>query len=185
MYWISKLQKMIIFERILFQRLMKAIENVTIEKTTNQDDFEFCALMMAKSDPWITLGMGFDFCMQAFDGAAKEVYIVKNNTVIVGFVILQMDGTFKGYIQTICINEDFRGKGLGKKLLNFCEERILKISPNIFICVSSFNTRALQLYTGFGFTIIGELPHFIKEGFSEILLWKTVGPKIGFSTPKE
>jgi len=78
---------------------------------------------------------------------------VSSNNQIVGFVIIQMDGTFKGYIQTICVSEDFRGKGLGKKLLNFCEERILKISPNIFICVSSFHTGALQLYTDFGFKL--------------------------------
>ena len=185
MYRISKLQKMIIFERILVQRLMKAIEKITIEKTTNQDDFNFCALMMAKSDPWITLEMDFDLCVQAFAGVSKEVYIIRINTEIAGFVILQMEGTFKGYIQTICINEDFRGNGLGKQLLTFCEDRILQISPNVFICVSSFNTRALQLYTNFGFKTIGELPNFIKDGFSEILLWKTFGPKIGFQNPKE
>ncbi|MBA4318491.1 MAG: hypothetical protein C0412_08825, partial [Flavobacterium sp.] len=111
---------------------MKSIINKTIEKTTNQEDFNFCALMMAKSDPWITLEMGFDLCIQAFAGASKEVYVIRNDEVIAGFVILQMDGSFKGYIQTICVSEDFRGKGLGKKLLKFCEERILKISPNIF-----------------------------------------------------
>ncbi|HQK40747.1 MAG TPA: N-acetyltransferase, partial [Flavobacterium alvei] len=163
----------------------KAIEKMTIEKTTNQDDFDFCALMMAKSDPWITLEMDFDLCIQAFDGVSKEVYIIRINTEIAGFVILQIDGTFKGYIQTICINENYRGKGLGKKLLTFCEERILKISPTIFICVSSFNTRALQLYTDFGFKIIGELPNFIREGFTEILLWKTFGPKIGYSNSEK
>jgi ribosomal protein S18 acetylase RimI-like enzyme len=156
-----------------------------IERTTNQEDFDYCAIMMAKSDPWITLEMGFDLCFQAFEGASKEVYVIRNEDVIAGFVILQMDGTFKGYIQTICINEDFQDKGLGKNLLNFCEERILKISPNIFICVSSFNTDALRLYTNFGFTIIGELPNFIKEGFTEILLWKTVGPKIGYSNSEK
>jgi ribosomal protein S18 acetylase RimI-like enzyme len=164
---------------------MKAIGKTTIEKTTNQDDFDFCSIMMAKSDPWITLEMGIDLCIQAFVGASKEVYIIKNDKEIAGFVILQMDGTFKGYIQTICINEDFRGNGLGKQLLTFCEDRILHISPNVFICVSSFNTRALELYTGFGFKIIGELPNFVKDGFSEILLWKTVSPKIGFQNPKE
>ncbi len=174
---------MIIFERTIFQRLMKAIEKMTIEKTTYQDDFDFCALMMAKSDPWITLEIDFNLCVQAFAGASKEVYVIRINSVIAGFVILQIDGSFKGYIQTICINENYRGKGLGKKLLTFCEERILKISPTIFICVSSFNTRALQLYTDFGFKIIGELPNFIKEGFTEILLWKTFGPKIGNSAP--
>ncbi|POY41396.1 N-acetyltransferase [Flavobacterium alvei] len=161
------------------------MKKMTIEKTTYQDDFDFCALMMAKSDPWITLEIDFNLCVQAFSGASKEVYVIRINSVIAGFVILQIDGTFKGYIQTICINENYRGKGLGKKLLTFCEERILKISPTIFICVSSFNTRALQLYTDFGFKIIGELPNFIKEGFTEILLWKTFGPKIGFQNPKE
>lgn len=164
---------------------MTTAAKYVLEKTTNQADFDYCALMMAKSDPWITLEMGFDLCSQAFQGAAKEVFVIKINTEIAGFVILQIEGTFKGYIQTICINEDFRGKGLGKTLLNFCEERILKISPNIFICVSSFNTRALQLYTDFGFQIIGELPNFIKDGFTEILLWKSFGPKIGFQNPKE
>lgn len=164
---------------------MKAIEKMTIEKTTYQDDFDFCALMMAKSDPWITLEIDFNLCVQAFAGASKEVYVIRINSVIAGFVILQIDGSFKGYIQTICINENYRGKGLGKKLLTFCEERILKISPTIFICVSSFNTRALQLYTDFGFKIIGELPNFIREGFTEILLWKTFGPKIGYSNSEK
>jgi ribosomal-protein-alanine N-acetyltransferase len=160
---------------------MTSIINTTIDRTTNQEDLDYCALMMSKSDPWITLEMGFDLCIPAFAGASKEVFIIRNDEVIAGFVILQMDGTFKGYIQTICISEDFRGKGLGKKLLKFCEERILKISPNIFICVSSFNTGALQLYTDFGFKIVGELNDFVKEGFTELLLRKTIAPIIGYS----
>jgi ribosomal-protein-alanine N-acetyltransferase len=164
---------------------MTSIINTTIERTTNQEDFDFCALMMVKSDPWITLEMDFDLCIQAFVGASKEVYIIRNDEVIAGLVILQMDGSFKGYIQTICVSEDFRGKGLGKKLLKFCEERILKISPNIFICVSSFNTGALQLYTDFGFKIVGELNDFVKEGFTELLLRKSIGPIIGYSRQEE
>ena len=48
-----------------------------LEKTTNQADFDYCALMMAKSDPWITLEMGFDLCSQAFKGVAKEVFVIK------------------------------------------------------------------------------------------------------------
>ena len=145
---------------------MESKINETIEKTTNQEDFDYCALMMSKSDPWITLEMGFDLCKQAFTGVSKEVYIIKHSGEIAGFVILQMEGTFKGYIQTICIVENYRGNGLGHKLLNFCEEYILKISPNIFICVSSFNTDALRLYSNFGFKIIGELNNFVKEGFT-------------------
>jgi ribosomal protein S18 acetylase RimI-like enzyme len=85
-----------------------------------------------------------------------------------------------GYIQTICIREDFRGRGFGTKLLEFCEERILKFSPNVFICVSSFNKGAIKLYHEFGFKLVGELDNFIKEGFTELLLRKTAGPRVGY-----
>ena len=57
---------------------------------------------------------------------------------------------------------------------------ILAYSPNIFICVSSFNQKAYQLYTSLGFEKVGELPNFVKQGFTEILLRKTRGPLVGY-----
>lgn len=74
-----------------------------------------------------------------------------------------------------------RGKGIGIQLLGFCEERILKFSPNVFICVSSFNTAAIKLYYKFGFKLVGELDNFVKAGFTELLLRKTVGARVGYS----
>jgi ribosomal-protein-alanine N-acetyltransferase len=61
--------------------------------------------------------------------------------------------------------------GFGKMLLQFCEERILKISPNIFICVSSFNEGAIRLYNEFGFKPVGELDNLLR---------KTAGPMVGY-----
>jgi ribosomal-protein-alanine N-acetyltransferase len=72
--------------------------------------------------------------------------------------------------------------GLGRKLLQFCEDRILKISPNIFICVSSFNVGAIKLYYEFGFKLVGELEDFVKKGFTELLLRKTFGPIVGYKS---
>ncbi|MCI4441992.1 MAG: GNAT family N-acetyltransferase [Lentimicrobium sp.] len=163
---------------------MIAKEKIVINPTTDPKYFAFCALMMAKTDPWITLEMNYEQCLKAFDGPLKEIYVIQYENEIAGFVILQIAGTFKGYIQTICISENFRGKGFGKKLLQFCEERILKISPNIFICVSSFNKGAIKLYYDFGFKLIGELKDFVKEGYTELLLRKTYGPIIGFPIKK-
>lgn len=156
---------------------------VVINQTTDAEHFAICAQMMVKTDPWITLKMNFDQCLKAFEGSSKEIYVIQDQdkNEIAGFVIIQIGGTFKGYIQTICIDEDYRGKGFGKKLLEFCEERILKISPNIFICVSSFNEGAIKLYYQFGFKLIGELDDFVKEGFTELLLRKTFGPIIGYT----
>jgi [ribosomal protein S18]-alanine N-acetyltransferase len=152
-----------------------------INLTSDPGNIEFCAHMMSKSDPWITLEMNYDQCLKAFEGPCKEIYVVEIEKIITGFVIIQTGGTFKGYIQTICISEAYRGKGFGKKLLQFCEERILKISPNVFICVSSFNKGAIKLYYDFGFKLIGELDNFVKAGFNELLLRKTVGPMVGYT----
>jgi [ribosomal protein S18]-alanine N-acetyltransferase len=156
-------------------------ERLAIHLTTDPGKFAVCSLMMSKTDPWITLGMNYDQCLKAFDGTCKEIYVVEYDKEIAGFVIIQICGTFSGYIQTICISETYRGKGLGRNLLQFCEERILKFSPNVFICVSSFNKRAAKLYYDFGFKLVGELDNFVKDGFSELLLRKTVGPRVGYS----
>jgi ribosomal protein S18 acetylase RimI-like enzyme len=157
-------------------------EKVLIRLTIDPQNITFCARMMSATDPWITLGMDYDQCLKAFEGSCKEIYVIEAENVVAGFVIIQTCGTFSGYIQTICIDEAYRGKGFGKKLLQFCEERILKFSPNVFICVSSFNKGAIKLYYEFGFKLIGELDNFVKEGFTELLLRKTVGPRVGYQS---
>jgi len=159
---------------------MTLAEKMNIALTTNPRSFEVCARMMSVTDPWITMGIDYNRCLNAFEGPEKEIYVVEIGKEIAGFVILQIGGTFKGYIQTICIGELFRGRGAGRKLLQFCEDRILKISPNIFICVSSFNRGAIRLYEDFGFKLVGELDDFVKKGYTELLLRKTVGPMMGY-----
>lgn len=159
---------------------MKVEEKFTITLTTDSQKMAVCAQMMTHTDPWITLELDYQQCLHAFEGPCKEIYVMETGKEIAGFVILQLCGTFKGYIQTICIHQEYRGKGLGKKLLRFCEERIFKISPNLFICVSSFNTGAIKLYHDFGFTLVGKLDNFVKQGFTELLLRKTKGPIVDY-----
>jgi ribosomal protein S18 acetylase RimI-like enzyme len=154
-----------------------------INQITDPSEFDQCASMMVKSDPWITLGMDLARCRTAFDGECKEVYVLKEGDAIAGFAILQVCGSFRGYIQTLYVDATWRSQGLGTRLLEFCEQRILKISPNIFICVSSFNTSALKLYERFGFKLVGELRDFVKTGYSELLLRKTFGPLVGYQPP--
>jgi ribosomal-protein-alanine N-acetyltransferase len=70
---------------------------------------------------------------------------------------------------------------LGSHLIAFAEERILRESPNIFMCVSSFNEGARQLYQRLGYQVVGELTDYIVQGHSEILLRKTAGPLATFT----
>lgn len=159
---------------------MNSEEKLIFRLTTDLCSKRICAEMMVSTDPWIRLEMDYAQCMMAFEGPYKEIILAEFGDHIAGFAILQTTGSFKGYIQTICISENYRGKGIGRKLLQYCESRILDYSPNVFICVSSFNKRAIKLYTQFGFTVVGELENFVKEGFTELLLRKSVGPLVGY-----
>ncbi len=142
---------------------------------------ELCARMMSTSDPWIRLGMKYPDCQKAFEGEGKETYVLESEAgELLGFAIIQTSGSFKGYIQTLCVDGKYRGQGFGKTLLQRSEDRILEISPNIFICVSTFNQGAIRLYQEFGFALVGELKNFVREGFSELLMRKTVGPILGY-----
>ena len=147
-----------------------------------EDDARACARLMAASEPWITLGRSYEVSLAIIQDPSREVYVARDETGLAGFLVLCMTGAFVGYIQTICIDPARRGQGLGSKLVEFAEQRILRVSPNIFMCVSSFNRDAMRLYQRLGYKMVGELTDYIVRGHSEFLLRKTVGPLTGFSS---
>ena len=134
--------------------------------------------MMASSDPWLTLGRGYDASLQFLRDPAKEVYVSDD---VAGFVVINMNGPFAGYIQTICVSEARRGQGLGAELIAFAEARIHRDSPNVFLCVSGFNTRARALYERLGYARVGELRDYIVRGADEILMRKSIAPLAEFA----
>jgi len=148
---------------------------IELTQFKDEQDFRACALLMSRSEPWITLQRNYEKCLQSLHGDFKEKYMVTENNEFAGFVILQIVGSFKGYIQTICIKPEYRNQGIGTTVLKLCEERISKISSNIFMCVSSFNDKAQKLYFSLGYEQVGELKDFIIEGHSEYLLRKIIG----------
>jgi ribosomal protein S18 acetylase RimI-like enzyme len=136
---------------------------------------------MCSSEPWITLGRNFETSLAIVRDPTREVYLARDECGIAGFLILCMAGAFVGYIQSICIDPRCRGVGLGSRLLEFAEERIRRVSPNIFMCVSSFNVGARRLYERHGYRVVGELTDYLVQGHSEILLRKTFGPVTTFA----
>ena len=131
---------------------------------------------MANTDPWITLGRGYDACARVIQDPTREVYVAENESGIAGFIVLCMVGAFVGYIQTVLVAPDQQGQGIGSKLVAHAEERIFSESPNAFLCVSSFNSGARRLYERLGYRYVGELNDYIVRGHSELLFRKTRGP---------
>ena len=157
------------------------LEAVRIKKLEHDREIRVCARMMADSEPWITLHRDYDASVKTLAVPSKEVYLATVKDEIVGFTILNMQGAFVGYIQTVCVAPEWRGKGIGSKLLAFAEERIFGETPNVFMCVSSFNEKAQRLYQRLGYQVIGELEDYIVSGHSEILLRKTISPLYEFA----
>lgn len=147
------------------------------------DDVEAktCATIMATTDPWITLGRTFDRCLETVRDEALERYVALSDGEIVGFILIAMQGTFTGYIKSIAVRNDSRGRGVGTSLLQFAEERIFRERANVFICVSSFNPRAHALYERLGYQTVGDLRDFIVRGYDERLMRKTMGPLAEFA----
>ena len=154
---------------------------LAIAPMKTESEARTCARLMAGSEPWVTLGRGYEASLEVIQDATREVYLARQGGEIVGFLILCMTGAFVGYIQTVCIHPDHRGQGLGARLVDFAEDRILRESPNVFMCVSSFNRGAQRLYQRLGYTVVGELTDYIVPGHSEILLRKASGPWATFT----
>jgi ribosomal protein S18 acetylase RimI-like enzyme len=136
---------------------------------------------MAGTDPWITLGRGYEASLARIKDPSREVYVAIDESGVAGFLILCMVGAFVGYIQTVLVAPDRQGRGIGSQLVEFAENRIFEESPNAFLCVSSFNTGARRLYERLGYRYIGELSDYIVRGHSELLFRKTRGPLSEFN----
>lgn len=156
-----------------------------IRKLARRSDARACAQIMSTSEPWITLQRNFAASLKILLNPHREIYVATLKTEIIGFIILQLEGTFTGYIQTIAVKEGWRNQGIGSTLLAFAEDKIFSTQPNVFLCVSSFNKKAQKLYRRLGYEKIGGIRNFIVNGHDEILLRKTIGPLVGFKISRK
>jgi len=135
---------------------------------------------MAASEPWITLQRSYKASLKILTNPLREVYMAVAKSEVIGFIILQMEGTFTGYIQTVAVKEEWRRQGIGSRLIAFAERKIFSKKPNVFMCVSSFNKKAQKLYRRLGYEKSGVIKNFIVNGYDEILMRKTIGSLTDF-----
>ena len=100
----------------------------------------------------------------------NSIYVAKIDNKIVGYIIFDIkekDNGFMRYrkllsIDTLCVDKDFRGQGIGTKMLEFaksiakeqnCTDMHLTVNPN--------NENAIKLYEKFGMEV-HNLSYMIK-----------------------
>lgn len=76
-----------------------------------------------------------------------EVYICKENKNIIGFI-----GIDNGYIAGLFVDDKYKRKGIGSKLIGFAKDKYEKLSLHVF----KENNNALNFYLKHGFKIISK-----------------------------
>jgi ribosomal-protein-alanine N-acetyltransferase len=134
-------------------------------------DIPVCNRITAVSEPWKTLHEGIDFARSI---KAKQAHICLQGKETAGFVIFTPDPVFArgGYLRAISVFPALQGKGVGKKLMTFAEQKTARRAQNLYLCVSSFNRKAQAFYKNLGYVRIGAIPDLILPGKSEYIYRK-------------
>lgn len=81
--------------------------------------------------------------------------VVEHGGVISGYGIMSY-GAGEAHILNVCIRGDLRGRGVGRKLLDYLIERArLAGMQDVFLEVRPSNPAAIHLYESLGFTRVG------------------------------
>lgn len=142
--------------------------------TAAEGDQEWCARLMASSEPWITLKRDLDACREVMKRPGSELFVARDQgtSSLLGFILLAPYGLAGSpYISSIAVAPDARGKRLGAQLLRFAEQRYYN-RQHIFLLVSEFNAGAQRFYRRNGYEFVGELDDYIVRGHSELLFLK-------------
>ncbi|MBT3071847.1 GNAT family N-acetyltransferase [Rhodomicrobium sp. Az07] len=92
---------------------------------------------------------------------------------LAGIVAIQNPFLHGPYLQLFCVLPEFQGRGLGHRLLQWMEDEALKGGARqLWLCVSTFNTRAEALYLRFGFEDVGVLDKLAIDESDEIFMRK-------------
>jgi [ribosomal protein S18]-alanine N-acetyltransferase len=146
---------------------------ITIASDTER---RWAADLLAHSEPWIQLGVSYDQLLKTCFDKEYLVFIAHLEEEQCGVLITDPRGVAGSpYIKSIAVSSNFRSKGLGGKMVLFCESYFKTHSRHLFLCVSSFNERARLFYSGLGYIKVGEFNNYIIDGASEILMHKRIG----------
>lgn len=155
-------------------------QNLVIKKLETAAEAEICARITSESEPWKFLEISYNDSLKTLSNKNYETYLLCEHDNVCGFVTIEMEGVLSGYIKRIAIKDELRNRNYGRMLMNFAEKRIFAEKPNVFLCVSSFNKKAIAFYKKLGYKQTGVLKNFLIKGHSEYILRKTIAPLLEF-----
>ena len=137
---------------------------VKIKKANKKDFREIAKIMMKESSkkPYneeYTLKTALKEIVRC---SKKDLYIAVNEKEIIGF-IASSDDKKKAYIGELWLKPIYQGKGVGKALVKFIEEKCKKKGVKIIRLVAKKNAKAFKFYKNIKYKEYKELVFMEKR----------------------
>ena len=121
------------------------------------------------------------FFMELLLDSPETFVVAENNNKIIGYIVCRIEYGFsvlkkmslarKGHVVSFAVLEEYRGKGIGKKLVEQSIEgmKIRKCNES-YLEVRTDNIPAIKLYESLGFDRIATLNTYYKDGRNAFLM---------------
>ena len=105
-----------------------------------------------------------------------NLYVALIGEACIGFTYIIPKGAFHSfpYLHIISIKEEYRGKGIGKALLDYSEQIALEMEDKFFLVVADYNPEAKRFYERNGYQQVGEIPNLFRPGITEYIMAKNL-----------
>ena len=121
------------------------------------------------------------FFMELLLDSPETFVVAENNNKIIGYIMCRIEYGFsilkkmslarKGHVVSYAVLEEYRGKGIGKKLVvQSIEGMKIKKCNESYLEVRTDNIPAIKLYENLGFNKIATLNTYYKDGRSAFLM---------------
>jgi ribosomal protein S18 acetylase RimI-like enzyme len=111
------------------------------------------------------------------DDPALSRHAVYAGSEIAGVIAIRQPWLRGPYLQLLALLPSFQGRGLGAALLEWFAAQAAPHDRWLWLCYSSFNTRAGAFYARHGFEEAALLPDLVADGVSEVLMRKRLDPR--------
>ena len=139
-------------------------------------DIDTCTDIILSSEVWSPYSMDYEKAYNMLSSTQDKLYVAEINGCIVGFVTLRANGigNFGAFVRLLAVKDGFRGKGIGKQLVEFATKIAANHDRNLFLLCSTKNSLGISFYESSGFEKIGVLGDLFVDGHDEILFRKRI-----------
>ncbi|KAI93706.1 hypothetical protein T281_15100 [Rhodomicrobium udaipurense JA643] len=158
-----------------FENVRHDLGDALILRPLKPENTKALGAAMAEIPPWSVVNWSAPSIAASLQREIPALtrFEVLQDRRLAGIVAIQNPFLHGPYLQLFCVLPEFQGRGLGHRLLQWIEDEAHKGGARqLWLCVSTFNTRAEALYRRFGFEQAGLLDKLAIDESDEIFMRK-------------